>query len=202
MPRREAAAATWNVNSIRSRLDRVVDWLARADVDVLAMQETKCSDTQFPTLPLFELGYEVAHVGSTSGTAWRSPPASAWTMCSSASTASPPGAVNRRGRRGGSPRPRRDLRWRAGMEPVRAQRTRTGRSAPPTSWIGLPRCVIRPTGWLREDPEAQIALVGDWNMAPTDDDVWSTEFYRRYTHVSEQERARVPRLSTRNSPTW
>ena len=55
--------ATWNVNSIRSRLDRVVDWLARADIDVLAMQETKCSDTQFPTLPFFELGYEVAHVG-------------------------------------------------------------------------------------------------------------------------------------------
>ena len=55
--------ATWNVNSIRTRLDRVVDWLARADVDVLAMQETKCSDSQFPTLPFFELGYEVAHVG-------------------------------------------------------------------------------------------------------------------------------------------
>src|SRR6185312_8287101 len=55
--------ATWNVNSIRSRLPRVLDWLARADVDVLAMQETKCSDSQFPTLPFFELGYEVAHVG-------------------------------------------------------------------------------------------------------------------------------------------
>ncbi|EUA53445.1 exodeoxyribonuclease III family protein [Mycobacterium intracellulare 1956] len=55
--------ATWNVNSIRSRLPRVLDWLARTDVDVLAMQETKCSDSQFPTLPFFELGYEVAHVG-------------------------------------------------------------------------------------------------------------------------------------------
>lgn len=55
--------ATWNVNSIRTRLDRVTDWLGRADIDVLAMQETKCSDSQFPTLPFFELGYEVAHVG-------------------------------------------------------------------------------------------------------------------------------------------
>ena len=55
--------ATWNVNSIRIRLDRVVDWMARADVDVLAMQETKCSDGQFPALPFYELGYEVAHVG-------------------------------------------------------------------------------------------------------------------------------------------
>lgn len=32
--------ATWNVNSIRTRLDRVTDWLARAEVDVLAMQST------------------------------------------------------------------------------------------------------------------------------------------------------------------
>src|ERR1700758_4606571 len=55
--------ATWNVNSIRTRLDRVVDWLARADIDVLARQETKCSASQFPTLPFFEVGYEVAHVG-------------------------------------------------------------------------------------------------------------------------------------------
>ena len=55
--------ATWNVNSIRTRLDRVLDWLERAEVDVLAMQETKCSDEQFPTMPFFELGYEVAHCG-------------------------------------------------------------------------------------------------------------------------------------------
>ena len=55
--------ATWNVNSIRTRLDRVLDWLKRAEVDVLAMQETKCADDQFPTMPFLELGYEVAHCG-------------------------------------------------------------------------------------------------------------------------------------------
>ena len=55
--------ATWNVNSIRSRIDRVTSWLERADVDVLAMQETKCKDDQFPTMPFAALGYEVAHVG-------------------------------------------------------------------------------------------------------------------------------------------
>lgn len=63
MPDRTLRIATWNVNSIRTRLDRVVDWLARAEVDVLAMQETKCTDSQFPALPFVELGYEVAHVG-------------------------------------------------------------------------------------------------------------------------------------------
>ena len=55
--------ATWNVNSIRARVDRVTDWLERADVDVLAMQETKCADDQFPTMPFAALGYDVVHCG-------------------------------------------------------------------------------------------------------------------------------------------
>ena len=55
--------ATWNVNSIRSRIDRVEAWLARTDVDVLLMQETKAKDEQFPYDHLHALGYEVAHHG-------------------------------------------------------------------------------------------------------------------------------------------
>ena len=55
--------ATWNVNSIRSRADRVAAWLERSDVDVLALQETKCRDDQFPEMVFGALGYEVAHVG-------------------------------------------------------------------------------------------------------------------------------------------
>ena len=55
--------ATWNVNSIRSRVDRVTAWLDEHDIDVLAMQETKCRDDQFPFERFDELGYEVAHLG-------------------------------------------------------------------------------------------------------------------------------------------
>ena len=55
--------ATWNVNSIRSRADRVAAFLQRSDVDVLALQETKCRDDQFPEMMFNALGYEVAHVG-------------------------------------------------------------------------------------------------------------------------------------------
>ncbi len=40
--------ATWNVNSIRTRVGRVGDWLVRSDIDVLAMQEIKCKPEQFP----------------------------------------------------------------------------------------------------------------------------------------------------------
>src|SRR3954469_18709310 len=55
--------ATWNVNSIRIRAERVAAWLERRDVDVVALQETKCRDDQFPEMPFMALGYEVAHVG-------------------------------------------------------------------------------------------------------------------------------------------
>ena len=55
--------ATWNVNSIRSRIDRVAAWLERSDVDVLAIQETKAREDQFPLERFEALGYEVAHHG-------------------------------------------------------------------------------------------------------------------------------------------
>ena len=49
--------ATWNVNSVRSRLDQLTAWLARAAPDVLCMQETKVEDDLFPHEALAEVGY-------------------------------------------------------------------------------------------------------------------------------------------------
>src|SRR6195952_752444 len=48
---------------IRARQDRLVAWLARSDVDVLAIQETKVPDDKFPFAAIEELGYQVAHHG-------------------------------------------------------------------------------------------------------------------------------------------
>ncbi|AFY72219.1 exodeoxyribonuclease III [Synechococcus sp. PCC 7502] len=59
--------ATWNVNSIRSRLDQAIAWLeSRPDLDVLCLQETKVSDADFPLAPLEELGYFVYIYGQKS----------------------------------------------------------------------------------------------------------------------------------------
>jgi exodeoxyribonuclease-3 len=52
--------ATWNVNSVRARLLRVVDWLENERPDVALLQEIKCLDEQFPREPIEELGYQVA----------------------------------------------------------------------------------------------------------------------------------------------
>ncbi|MEJ1087973.1 exodeoxyribonuclease III [Microbacterium sp. Mu-80] len=51
--------ATWNINSIRTRVGRAVDFAVREDIDVLALQEIKCKPEQFPYAPFEEAGYHV-----------------------------------------------------------------------------------------------------------------------------------------------
>ncbi|OUL29755.1 exodeoxyribonuclease III [Nostoc sp. 106C] len=55
--------ATWNVNSIRTRLEQVIDWLNQNPVDVLCLQETKVVDADFPRSPFEKLGYQVYFSG-------------------------------------------------------------------------------------------------------------------------------------------
>ncbi|MET0898139.1 MAG: exodeoxyribonuclease III [Mycobacterium sp.] len=182
--------ATWNVNSIRTRVDRVVDWLGRADVDVLAMQETKCTDAQFPTMPFAALGYEIAHVG--------------FNQWNGVAIASRIGLENVEIGFDGQPT------WSSKPEVAAAAEARAiaatcggvrvwslyvpnGRTlddphyAYKLDWLAALRNTA--SGWLRNDSSAQVALVGDWNIAPTDDDIWSVEAYQGSTHVSAPERA-------------
>ena len=55
--------ATWNVNSLKARLDRVEAWLGETETDVLCLQETKLADDAFPALALAGLGFEGVHHG-------------------------------------------------------------------------------------------------------------------------------------------
>jgi exodeoxyribonuclease-3 len=55
--------ATWNVNSVRARLPRVLEWLDQHQPDVVCLQETKCVDEAFPREPIEDLGYSVATYG-------------------------------------------------------------------------------------------------------------------------------------------
>ena len=58
--------ATWNVNSIRSRLSQVIDWITRVNPDILCLQETKVIDDSFPVEPFEKLGYSVEVYGQKS----------------------------------------------------------------------------------------------------------------------------------------
>lgn len=55
--------ATWNVNSLRIRLPHVLDWLDEHEPDVFALQETKVIDEEFPEEELKEAGYNVVYIG-------------------------------------------------------------------------------------------------------------------------------------------
>ncbi len=55
--------ATWNINGINRRLPLLLDWLARAKPDIVALQETKCTDADFPMAALADAGYGACHVG-------------------------------------------------------------------------------------------------------------------------------------------
>src|SRR5262245_1477117 len=55
--------ATWNVNSLKARMEAVEKWVGRAEPDVLMIQETKLSDAEAPVMPLQMLGYETLHHG-------------------------------------------------------------------------------------------------------------------------------------------
>jgi exodeoxyribonuclease III len=58
--------ATWNVNSVRSRLPILLDWLGEAAPDVVLLQETKCTDDQFPRLEIEDKGYNIETAGQKS----------------------------------------------------------------------------------------------------------------------------------------
>lgn len=175
--------ATWNVNSIRARIDRVADWLDHNDVDVLAMQEIKCREAQFPIGRLEELGYKVHMHGLDQ-----------WNGVALASRI-PAEDVQRDFP--GQPAFRDRVEARAigaTFDGVRVWSlyVPNGRTlddphyAYKLTW--LRQLHEDAAGWLGEDPDARIALVGDWNIAPRDEDVWDPAFFAGRTHVSPPER--------------
>ncbi|NUS43564.1 MAG: exodeoxyribonuclease III [Mycobacteriaceae bacterium] len=185
--------ATWNVNSIRTRVGRVADWLDRAEVDVLAIQETKCRDEQFPFEPFEDRGYEVAHAGFNQ---WNGVALVSRVGLDDVEITFP-----------GQPGFDRDAGEALIAAPVVDARAIAATCNGVRVWsLYVPngRAVADPhyqyklewlatlrdnaERWLTADPQAQIALVGDWNIAPLDEDVWSLAYFADKTHISEPER--------------
>ncbi len=183
--------ATWNVNSIRARVDRVVDWLVREDVDVLAMQETKCRDDQFPLQPFTDAGYEIAAHGLNQ-----------WNGVALASRLGIDEVHTTFDRAPGFGKPATD-----GTLPIEARAlgatvngvqvwslyVPNGRQlddphyAYKLEWLA--RLAENARGWLHETPGELLALTGDWNVAPFDSDVGDPSFGPGSTHVSQPERS-------------
>jgi exodeoxyribonuclease-3 len=188
--------ATWNVNSLKARLDKVTWWLSRARPDVFLMQETKLADADAPADVFREAGYELAHHGE-----------GRWNGVAIASRCGIDDVVTNFG------------------EPLRPAKTDDVGDDEPLAEARMIAavcggvrivCVYAPNGrvvgspfylaklawferlaeWLAKaaKPTDLLALGGDLNVAPTDIDVWDPQACHGGTHVSPPEREAFARL--------
>ncbi len=179
--------ATWNVNSLKARMERVPEWIAYAQPDVLCLQETKLADATFPHMAFAALGYESAHHG-----------AGQWNGVAILSRVGLEGTV---------------MGFADGDEPDRDTRLITARCGPMTvasvyvpngravgsehfeyklSWLARLRAhldaLARPSG--------PVAVCGDFNVAPADIDVWDPAAFAGSTHVTTEERDKLAELES------
>ena len=176
--------ATWNVNSITSRLPRVTEWLELTGTDVLAIQETKVADTAFPALPFEELGYEVAHLGQ-----------GRWNGVAVISrvgiSALERGFSGDPGFPDSSTVEARAIGATCAGVRVWSVYVPNGRTPDDPHYQYKLQWLAALTGHLEQQvaAESPLAVMGDFNIAPTDADVWDPAKFVGSTHVTEPERA-------------
>ncbi|TAJ48458.1 MAG: exodeoxyribonuclease III [Herbiconiux sp.] len=183
--------ATWNVNSIRARVGRVVDWLVREDVDVLGMQEIKCKESQFPFEAFQEAGYEVVLHGLNqwNGVAF----ASRLPMTDVANTFTGMPGFGKPLDDGSLPLEARALGVTVDGVRLWTLYVPNGRELDnphytyKLAWLN--ELATQTEQWLAAHPSQPLALMGDWNIAPLDTDVWDLSAFEGSTHVSAPERA-------------
>jgi exodeoxyribonuclease-3 len=190
--------ATWNVNSIRTRAARVVDWLGREDIDVLGMQEIKCKESQFPFQLFEEAGYDVQLHGLNQ---WNGVAFASRLPMDDVQLGFPsaPG-FSKTEVEGGPPLEARAMA--VTVEGVRlwSLYVPNGRSLDDPHLVykldWLSGLASDTTAWLAEHPDTPLALMGDWNIAPFDTDVWPTWDFAKNTHTSAPERAAFAEFET------
>ncbi|MEF3404554.1 exodeoxyribonuclease III [Agromyces sp. CCNWLW203] len=183
--------ATWNVNSIRARVGRTVDWMVREDVDVLAMQEIKCKPEQFPIEAFEEAGYEVAIHGLNQ---WNGVAIASRKPIGEVETAFPgmPGFL--KGLEGpDQPQEARAIGATVGGVRVWSLYVPNGRALGDPHYTYKLDWLAALTEYTRAEtsarPEVPFALMGDFNIAPLDEDNGDPAVVEGVTtHVSPAER--------------
>ena len=175
--------ATWNVNSLNVRLPRVEEWLGLQQPDVLCLQETKQSNEKFPHDAFSSLGYDSVHHGE-----------GRWNGVAILSR------VGLDDEQLGFGSEEDELGARlvsATCEGVRIMSAYVpnGRSLDSEHYEAKLRWLEK----LREllvsaGPQAEVAVLGDFNVAPGDRDVWDLSALEGMTHVSPPERAAIAAL--------
>ena len=207
--------ATWNVNSLKARQEAVERWLERAAPDILLLQETKLTDDDAPVMAFAMAGYQFVHHGEGR---WNGVAIAARNGLSISDIVtnfgdgpvrdSGPGGAGGAGAVAGSEDdfdPFDEARMIAatvdGLRVVTIYAP-NGRVVDSPFYLGKLAWFDRLARWVREsdalDPDAphggSLVIGGDFNVAPTDIDVWDPAAAHGGTHVSDAERAAVATL--------
>ena len=172
--------ATWNVNSVTARLPRLLPLVEEQAPDVVALQEAKCADAAFPYAELSALGYEAAHAGD-----------GRWNGVAVLSRVglADVDLVHR-----GHPEPRL-VSAQCGPLHVTSVYVPNGRAlddphyAYKLDWFAALRRRLDGV-----DPAQPLVVMGGYNVARTDRDVWDPSAFAGSTHVTQPERDAVQAL--------
>jgi len=187
--------ATWNVNSLNARLEKLAWWIERARPDVVLMQETKLADEAAPRAEMARLGYELAHHGQ-----------GRWNGVAIASRVGITEVVTNFGRpvtaateTEGDSNPLAEARMVSavcGGVRVVSLYAPNGRVVDSPFYEAKLAWFAQLGTWLATacDPAQPLLLGGDFNVAPTDADVWDAAACHGGTHVSPREREAFARL--------
>jgi exodeoxyribonuclease III len=179
--------ATWNVNSLKARMPRVEEWLGYARPDVLCLQETKLADDAFPALAFSALGYESVSHGHNQ---WNGVAILSRVGVDAVTTGFDESVVDPY---------EGDARLLAatcaGVRVVSVY-VPNGREVGTEFYDRKLEWLARLQEWLpsQGSPADPMIVLGDFNVAPDDRDVWSVKAFRGATHVTEPERDAVAQL--------
>lgn len=177
--------ATWNVNSLNARLERIEQWVADIGPDILCMQETKLADDAYPALSFEALGYESAHHGEGR---WNGVGILSRVGLSDVTTGFADGLDH-------DPEAR-VMTARCDDVTIVNVYVPNGRSLDHEQYQYKLSWLARLEDHLdavRKQHDAVI-LAGDFNIAPADIDVYSPAAFEGATHVSPAERDVIARL--------
>ncbi|MDD2857431.1 MAG: exodeoxyribonuclease III [Candidatus Nanopelagicales bacterium] len=183
--------ATWNVNSVGARLERLLAWLELNQPDVVALQELKCTSEAFPTLAVQALGYEVAALGTGrwNGVA----------LLSRVGLSDVTLGLQDQPQYEGADEPRAIAAtcggvriW--GIYAPNGRETDHDHFAYKLRWFQALRATA--AAELAAAPDLPLTIIGDYNIAPTDADVWDIAKFVGSTHVTAQERAELTALQS------
>lgn len=171
--------ATWNVNSLKARMPRVEEWLAYGDADVVCLQETKMADAAFPAMAFSALGYESAHHGD-----------GRWNGVAILSRVGIDDVVSGFCDGVEADQDTRLISATCGGVRISSVYVPNGRALDDPhyqyklSWFARLRMHLEATS----APSKPVAILGDFNVAPEDRDVWDASRFIGSTHVSQPER--------------